>query len=72
MSLSGISYGVGIVAFIAGVALVFAPSILRKVNDISAKSVMKIDTLTFAYRIWVGVSLLAASAFMLFMAYKNR
>ncbi len=71
MSMSSLSYGVGILALIAGVALVFAPSILRKVNDISAKSVIKIDTLTFAYRIWVGVSLLIASAFMLFMAYRK-
>jgi len=71
MSMSSLSYGVGILAFIAGVALVFAPSILRKVNDISAKSVTKIDTLTFAYRIWVGALLLIVSAFMLFMAYRK-
>jgi TRAP-type C4-dicarboxylate transport system permease small subunit len=71
MSLSSISYGIGIVAFIAGVALVFAPSILRKVNDISAKSVTKIDTLTFTYRIWVGAALLIASAFMFFIAYRK-
>lgn len=71
MSMSSLSYTVGIVAFIAGVALVFAPSILRKVNDISAKSVTKIDTLTFTYRIWVGVALLIASAFMFFVAYRK-
>jgi len=71
MSMSSLSYGVGILAFIAGVALVFAPSILRKVNDISAKSVTKIDTLTFAYRIWVGALLLIVSAFMFFIAYRK-
>lgn len=71
MSMSSLSYGVGIIALIAGVALVFAPSILRKVNDISAKSVTKIDTLTFAYRIWIGVLLLATSAFMLLVAYRK-
>jgi uncharacterized BrkB/YihY/UPF0761 family membrane protein len=69
--MSSLSYCVGILALIAGVSLVFAPSILRKVNDISAKSVTKIDTLTFAYRIWVGVALLIASAFMFFVAYRK-
>jgi len=57
---------------IMGGALVFAPSILRRVNDFSAKSVTKIDSLTFAYRIIVGVLLLLASAFMIFISYSRK
>jgi len=66
--MADISVSIGILAFIAGMFLVFAPSILKKVNDFSAKSVTKIDALTFTYRIWVGVSLLVISVFMFLIA----
>ncbi|MBI4690622.1 MAG: hypothetical protein HY754_10205 [Nitrospirae bacterium] len=60
---------IGLLALIAGVFLLFAPSILRKANEISSKIITKVDTLTFAYRVGVGVSFFIASAFMFFMAY---
>jgi len=68
--MADISTYIGILAFIVGMFLVFAPSILKKVNEFSAKSVTKIDTLAFAYRVWFGVSLLLISVFMFLMAYQ--
>ena len=67
--MANISLLIGALALIVGVSLLFAPSILRKVNEFSAKMISKVDTLTFAYRIGFGVSLFIASAFMFFMAY---
>lgn len=60
---------IGALAFVVGFLLLFAPNGLKKLNELSAKIVAKIDSTTFSYRIGFGVSLLIVSAFMFFMAY---
>ncbi len=69
MSIVGFSILIGVLAFIVGFLLLFAPSALKKINEFSAQMIAKIDTVTFSYRIGFGISLLLASAFMFFMAY---
>lgn len=69
MSLYDICVFVGSLAFVMGLLLLFSPASLKKINDISARMISKIDSLTFTYRIGYGVSLLIVSAFMFFMAY---
>jgi len=60
---------IGVLAFVIGFLLLFAPGSLKKLNDLSAKIIAKIDSATFSYRIGFGVSLILASIFMFFMAY---
>lgn len=69
MSLVSFCILIGVIAFALGFLLLFAPNSVRKLNELSAKMIAKIDTLTFSYRIGVGVSLIIASLFMFFMAY---
>jgi hypothetical protein len=69
MKLADYTTGIGILAGVMGLLLLFAPRLLRKVDEWSAKMVTKLDTATFTYRIGFGVSLLIASLFMLFMGY---
>ena len=60
---------IGVIAGVMGLLLLFAPGVLRKLNDLSKKMIAQIDTATFSYRIGFGVSLIIASLFMFFMAY---
>ncbi|MDP2279482.1 MAG: hypothetical protein Q8K51_14805 [Nitrospirota bacterium] len=60
---------IGVIAGVMGLLLLFAPGVLRKLNDFSKKMIAQIDTATFSYRIGFGVSLIIASLFMFFMAY---
>lgn len=60
---------IGVLAFVLGSLLLFIPSGLKKLNDLSARLIAKIDAITLSYRIGVGVSLLIVSAFLFFMAY---
>ncbi len=69
MSLVSFCILIGAIAFALGFLLLFAPDSLKKLNELSAKMVAKIDTLTFSYRIGVGGSLIIAALFMFFMAY---
>lgn len=69
MSLISFCILIGAIAFALGFLLLFAPDSVKKLNELSAKMIAKIDTLTFSYRIGVGVSLIIASLFMFFMAY---
>ncbi len=69
MSLVNFSILIGLIAFVVGVFLLVAPGSLKKFNELSAKMIAKIDSVTFSYRIGFGVSLIIASIFMFFMAY---
>lgn len=69
MSLITFCILIGAVAFALGFLLILAPNSVRKLNELSAKMIARIDSLTFSYRIGFGVSLIIASAFMFFMAY---
>ena len=69
MGIVSFSVIVGALAFVIGFLLLFAPGSLKRINDISAKMISKIDSVTFSYRIGFGVSLILASIFMFFMAY---
>lgn len=69
MGLVGFSIFVGMLAFLMGVMLLIAPSALKKLNDVSARMITKVDMWAMSYRVGVGVSLLIAAGFMFFMAY---
>ncbi|MBI5206037.1 MAG: hypothetical protein HZA11_14080 [Nitrospirae bacterium] len=69
MSLITFCILIGAIAFALGFLLILAPNSVRKLNELSAKMIAKIDSLTFSYRVGVGVSLIIASLFMFFMAY---
>ncbi|MDP3112954.1 MAG: hypothetical protein Q8M71_12700 [Thermodesulfovibrionales bacterium] len=69
MSLVSFCILIGAIAFALGFLLLLAPDSVRKLNELSAKMIAKIDTLTFSYRVGVGVSLIIAALFMFFMAY---
>ncbi len=69
MSLVNFSILIGTLAFIVGFLLLFAPGLLKRLNEISAKMIARIDSATFSYRIGFGVSLILAALFMFFMAY---
>ncbi len=69
MTIVSFSIVIGVLAFVIGFLLLFAPDVLKRVNELSAKMIAKIDSLTFSYRIGFGVSLILASIFMFFMAY---
>ncbi|MBI4685137.1 MAG: hypothetical protein HY755_08040 [Nitrospirae bacterium] len=69
MSIVTFSVVIGVLAFVIGVLFLVAPGTLRRLNDISAKMVARIDSFTFSYRIGFGVSLMLISIFMFFMAY---
>ncbi|MEK6582519.1 MAG: hypothetical protein AABY50_10800 [Nitrospirota bacterium] len=69
MSLVSFCILIGAIAFALGFLLLLAPDSVRKLNELSAKMIAKIDTLTFSYRIGFGVSLIIAALFMFFMAY---
>ena len=60
---------IGFLALVIGLLLLFAPRALKRVNEFSARMIVKTDNLTFSYRIGFGVSLMLASLFMFFMAY---
>lgn len=69
MGLVGFATAIGILAFLIGIFLLLAPSALKRLNEISANVIARIDSLTFSYRIGFGVSLIIVAAFMFFMAY---
>ena len=60
---------IAVLAGVMGLLLLFAPGVLKKLNELSARMIARIDTVTFSYRIGFGVSLIIASLFMFFMAY---
>lgn len=60
---------IGAIAFALGSLLLLAPNSVKKLNELSAKMIARIDSLTFSYRVGVGVSLIIAALFMFFMAY---
>ena len=63
MNLADYSTGIGILAGVMGLLLLFAPGVLKKINEMSQRMIARIDTATFTYRIGFGVSLLIASLF---------
>ncbi|MDP1758861.1 MAG: hypothetical protein Q8K77_03580 [Thermodesulfovibrionales bacterium] len=69
MNLADYSTWIGILAGVMGLLLLFAPGVLRKMNEMSQRMIARIDTATFTYRIGFGVSLLIASLFLVFMGY---
>lgn len=69
MSIVSFCISIGVLAFVIGFLLLVAPGFIKKLNELSAKIIAKIDTVTFSYRIGFGVSLILASIFMFFMAY---
>ncbi|MBI5205994.1 MAG: hypothetical protein HZA11_13860 [Nitrospirae bacterium] len=69
MKLADYSTVIGILAGVMGLLLLFAPGVLRKLNEMSQKMIARIDTTTFTYRIGFGVSLIIASVFLIFMGY---
>ena len=69
MLMVDISTLIGTLALVIGLLLLFAPRVLKRVNELSARMIAKTDNLTFSYRIGFGVSLMLASLFMFFMAY---
>ncbi|MBI4823953.1 MAG: hypothetical protein HY805_06975 [Nitrospirae bacterium] len=69
MTIVNISFALGVLAFLLGAMFLFTPSALKKINELSARMIAKVDTITFSYRIGFGISLLIVSAFMFFMAY---
>ncbi|MFA4829837.1 MAG: hypothetical protein WC855_10700 [Thermodesulfovibrionales bacterium] len=60
---------IGYLSLVIGLLLLFAPRVLKKLNELSGRMIAKTDNLTFSYRIGFGVSLMLASLFMFFMAY---
>ncbi|MCX5716764.1 MAG: hypothetical protein NTW44_00330 [Nitrospirae bacterium] len=60
---------IAVIAGAMGLLLLFAPGVLKRLNELSARMIARIDTVTFSYRIGFGVSLIIASLFMFFMAY---
>ena len=60
---------IAVLAGVMGLLLLFAPGVLKKLNELSARMIAKIDVVTLSYRIGFGVSLIIASLFMFFMAY---
>ncbi len=69
MYIVNFSLFIGILAFVVGFLLLFAPSALKKINDLSTKIIVKVDTFVFSYRVGLGVTLMLVSVFMFFMAY---
>ena len=69
MTIVGLAVFIGALAFVMGAMLLFSPSGLKKLNEVSARMIARIDSLTFSYRVGFGVSLIIVSAFMFFMAY---
>jgi uncharacterized BrkB/YihY/UPF0761 family membrane protein len=69
MSIISFSIIIGVLALVIGSLLLFAPRLLSKLNELSAKMIARIDSLTFSYRVGFGVSLIIISIFMFFMAY---
>lgn len=69
MYIVNFSLFIGILAFVVGFLLLFAPSALKKINDLSTKIIAKVDTYVFSYRVGLGVTLILVSVFMFFMAY---
>lgn len=69
MYVVNISVLVGLLAFVLGFLLLFAPNMLKKINEYSAKMIQRVDALAFSYRIGLGISLIMVSVFMFFMAY---
>lgn len=69
MLLANFSLFIGILALVIGILLLLKPEMLKKINELSTKMVVRLDTYAFSYRIGVGVSLLIAAAFLFFMAY---
>lgn len=69
MSIVSFCIVIGVLAFVTGFLLLAAPGFIKNLNELSAKIIAKIDTVTFSYRIGFGVSLMLASIFMFFMAY---
>ncbi|MDP2168161.1 MAG: hypothetical protein Q8J64_07515 [Thermodesulfovibrionales bacterium] len=60
---------IGALAFLMGFLLLFMPSVLKRLNELSARMIARVDTITFSYRIGFGISLMIIAAFMFFMAY---
>ena len=69
MKIADYTTWIGVLAGVMGVLLLFAPGVLKKMNEMSQRMIARIDITTFKYRIGFGVSLLIASLFMLFMGY---
>lgn len=69
MSMISFSMVVGVLALVVGFLLLFAPKLLSTLNELSARMIARIDSLTFSYRVGFGISLIIISMFMFFMAY---
>jgi len=69
MKLASYSTWIGALAGIMGILLLFAPGLLKKINELSQRMIARFDVAAFKYRIGFGVSLLGASVFLLFMGY---
>ena len=67
MKLADYSTWIGILAGVMGALLLFAPGVLKKLNELSQRMIARFDVTTFKYRIGFGVSLLGAAAFLLWM-----
>ena len=69
MKMADYTTAIGILAGVMGLLLLFAPGVLKKINEMSQRMIARIDTATFTYRIGFGVSLLIAALFLVFMGY---
>lgn len=60
---------VGIISLAVGFSFIFAPEMLRKINQKSAVIVSNIESKAFDYRVGLGLSLIIASLLFFFVAY---
>jgi len=60
---------IGLIALICGVFFLFAPETLRAINDNASRVVSSLDSITFSYRISVGVALIMVSVLFFVTAY---
>lgn len=60
---------ISVLAGVTGSLLLFASGALKKINEISARMIARIDAVTFTCRIGFGVSLIIASLFMFIMTH---
>lgn len=60
---------IGLLALLCGVLFIFAPETLRTLNENASRVVSSFDSITFSYRISVGVALIMASVLFFLVAY---
>lgn len=60
---------VGILSLVMGIFFIFAPEMLRTINEMSSRMVSRVEEAAFTYRIGIGLFLVIASLLFFFVAY---